>query len=84
MQTTKTDFELRPLIHFTPQQGFMNDPNGLCKYKDTYFLFFQHNPTEITHGNTHWGMAVSTDLLHWQQRAPAILPDDADGLMLPV
>lgn len=81
MQTTKTDFELRPLIHFTPQQGFMNDPNGLCKYKDTYFLFFQHNPTEITHGNTHWGMAVSTDLLHWQQRAPAILPDDADGFI---
>ncbi len=79
MQPFFSGEDSRPLIHFTPQQGFMNDPNGLCKYGDTYFLFFQHNPTGLTPGNTHWGMAVSKDLLHWTQRDPAICPDDLDG-----
>ncbi len=76
-----TGEEQRPLVHFTPFQGFMNDPNGLCKYKDTYFMFFQLNPTAITHGNTHWGLAKSTDLIHWTEEEPALCPDEKDGLI---
>lgn len=79
MQSFYQGDDIRPIIHFTPQQGFMNDPNGLCKYGDTYFLFFQHNPAGLTPGNTHWGMAVSKDLLHWTQCEPAICPDEIDG-----
>ena len=32
---------LRPQIHYSPLQGWMNDPNGLIYYKDEYHLFYQ-------------------------------------------
>lgn len=70
---------LRPRVHFTPEKGYMNDPNGLVKYKDTWFLFYQWNPTDTCPGNTHWGMAKSRDLLHWEHFPAAICPDDLDG-----
>ncbi len=76
---TSYDSEARPLVHFTPYRGYMNDPNGLCRYDGRYFLFFQHNPGDVFPGNTHWGKAVSSDLIHWKQCAPAICPDDEDG-----
>lgn len=59
----------------------MNDPNGLVKYKDTWFLFYQWNPDDTVPGNTHWGKATSRDLLHWEHHAPAICPDDTDGMI---
>ncbi len=72
---------LRPLNHFTPARGFMNDPNGLYFDGREYHMFFQLNPFGLGHGNTHWGHAVSRDLLHWTEREPALCPDDADGLI---
>ncbi|MHC4758989.1 MAG: hypothetical protein ACYTE8_10060, partial [Planctomycetota bacterium] len=75
----------RPQFHFTPWVNWMNDPHGLVYYKGEYHLFFQHNPharkeREATHNNTHWGHAVSKDLIHWKQLPNVLAPDEL-GLM---
>ena len=42
-QDTIYQEQYRPQIHFTPQTGWMNDPNGLIYYKG-YHMFFQFYP----------------------------------------
>lgn len=44
----------RPQIHFSPPQGFMNDPNGMfIDSTGTYHLYYQYNPTETISGKSH-------------------------------
>ena len=65
---------LRPQYHFSPRRGWHNDANGMMYYKGRWHLFYQHNPYNWHWWNMHWGHAVSTDLLHWKELAPAIHP----------
>ncbi|KAJ0413009.1 glycosyl hydrolase [Aspergillus carlsbadensis] len=68
--------DYRPTYHFTPEQNWMNEPNGLIKIDTTWHLFYQHNPTANVWGNLHWGHATSDDLLHWTHQPLAITAEN--------
>ena len=62
----------RPTFHYTPRINWMNDPNGLVYFKGKYHLFYQYNPSGTEPNNISWGHAISTDLVHWEEKPVAI------------
>ncbi|OAV44247.1 glycoside hydrolase family 32 protein [Lewinella sp. 4G2] len=70
------DERFRPEYHFTPLEGWMNDPNGMVYYDGEWHLFYQHFPDSNRWGPMHWGHAISTDLVNWQHLPIALYPDE--------
>ncbi len=46
--------KFRPQYHFSPNSGWIGDPDGLVHYQGLYHLFW-------------WGHATSSDLVHWSE-----------------
>ena len=75
-QTMNTYLEQhRPQFHFSPQEKWMNDPNGMVYYDGEYHLFYQYYPDSNVWGPMHWGHAISRDLVHWEHLPIALYPD---------
>jgi len=45
----------RPQYHFTPNSGWVGDPDGTVRFNNTYHLFW-------------WGHATSTNLVYWTEQ----------------
>ena len=58
------DEPYRPQYHFSPEAGWLGDPDGLIHYNGRYSLFW-------------WGKATSTDLVHYAQESARALVGDA-------
>ena len=62
-------------FHLAPPTGWLNDPNGLCRFRGEYHVFYQYGPFDASGGVKFWGHYVSGDLLSWEQRPVMLCPD---------
>lgn len=73
----------RNTYHIMAPIGWINDPNGLCQFRDEYHCFYQYSPLDPLGGVKCWGQYTSKDLVNWEERDVAIYPDideDRDGV----
>ena len=67
----------RPGFHLAPPVGFLNDPNGLCRFRGEYHVFYQYAPFDPEgRGVRFWGHYTSRDLLNWERRPVMLCPDE--------
>ena len=66
----------KPVFHITADKGWINDPNGVVKFKGKYHVFYQHHPYSCEWGPMHWGHVVSKNLLNWKHLPYALTPGD--------
>jgi fructan beta-fructosidase len=57
----------RPQYHFSPDKGWIGDPDGLIHYNGRFSLFW-------------WGKAISTDLVHYIQESSLVMTGDAGNV----
>ncbi len=65
---------MRPKLHFTAQQNWINDPNGLIYYNGEYHVFYQHYPYACYWGTMHWGHATTKDFVNFKHHPIALYP----------
>lgn len=61
----------RPQFHFSPRTEWMNDINGLAYHNGVYHMLYQWGKAK-----RHGGYATSKDLLHWEDKGVALVPQD--------
>jgi beta-fructofuranosidase len=73
---------VRPILHFTAETGWINDPHAITYRNGTYHLFYQYVPgSRVWAPNCHWGHAVGWSLFELEQLPVALAPgDDDDGI----
>lgn len=79
LRTTAEADWARPVCHFHPPAGWMNDPNGTIHHQGWHHLFYQLCPASAVEGPKSWGHARSRDLVDWQHLPIALAPDAAAG-----
>ena len=65
---------MRPRLHFTAPQNWINDPNGLIYYNGEYHVFYQHYPYAPYWGTMHWGHATTQDFVTYKHHPIALYP----------
>ncbi|MEU6882299.1 GH32 C-terminal domain-containing protein [Streptomyces sp. NPDC046712] len=65
---------LRPQFHYTPYQGWINDPNGVIQWRGRHHLFSQYFPDAPKWGPMHWAHAEGPDAVHWRDLPVALTP----------
>ena len=68
--------KFRPLYHYLPPSNCVGDPNGAIFLNGQYHMFFQYavDIPQPADASTHWGHAVSKDLIHWTDLPVALAP----------
>lgn len=69
MKTTKQKY------HLEPDNGLLNDPNGLVYFKGKYYVFFQWNRHQKDHSFKEWGLFTSKDMVNWEFKGGALQPN---------
>lgn len=72
--------KFKPSFHFSPDYGWMNDPNGMVYQDGIYHLCFQYNPYGSTWENMSWGHATTKDLITWKHEPDALHGDGFGGM----
>ena len=49
---------MRPKYHISPEQGFLNDPNGLAQFRGKYHVFYQWLPDVVPQGVNNGDIAL--------------------------
>jgi fructan beta-fructosidase len=79
--TTNYDEQYRNQFHFSAQDGWLNDANGMWYANGVYHLAYQSFAYGLDfEGQRSWGHATSPDMIHWTQQPimldPNVVPGD--------
>ncbi len=72
-----------PNFHLIPTSGLLNDPNGLHKDGEYYYIYYQVSPYKPFHLNKHWALYKTKDFINFEDKGIVIKPDqeiDAQGV----